>query len=312
MLSKRDTSLCKDVVLKIENGVFNESDMVHILITLREHVDNDSLFKELAHFIAHEQRDSGITFKRIYKLKCQAQALMNYQVGENVGRAVRLYEGEDIEAWLYDYLMFQFSDIEYKKLNSIGFKNRTEAERFFRGYFEKNNKNVKLIKYADIKLQSLIKALSSFIKIEPLFTQDKIMADFVRYFRKFKLLSNEHALRQQQGKIMLAILALLHKKEIYLNGKILGCLQVNSGVFSKNFDIHKDSGVLELIGLIYAESGPNIGMPMLQTNLLFQDNCNDNLAKKVDYGEDVKLDVYDFNCDVDIRLDENYRLTAID
>ncbi len=49
----------------IENKTFDEDTIRTLLFVLREHINHDSLIKELAHFIAHTERDKGVFHKKI-------------------------------------------------------------------------------------------------------------------------------------------------------------------------------------------------------------------------------------------------------
>lgn len=311
MLSKRDASLCKETVKKIEDGAFQESDIEYILTKLRNHVDPDSLFRELAHFIAHEQRDIGITFKRLYKLKCQMLVLFNHQVGVNARRPVKLHEGEVIEKWLYDYFIFQLEDLEHSKLRMLGFESKTSASKFLRGYFSKEKEVVTLIKYADEKFQSLILSLSSILNIQPVFTMDSVINEFIKYLRRFKLLSNEKIFRDRSQCITLALLAMLHKREIYLEGRPFGLLTIESTSFTKGDGDGIKQGVLSLGGSIYMKDGPDIGMPIFMTNLEFKNCCDGSLTAPA-YDSEINLDIFIFNSLADVRLGSGYMLYKVD
>lgn len=50
---------------KIKNGSFDEDTIRTLLITAREYLNHNGLIKELAHFIAHPQRNQGIFHKKV-------------------------------------------------------------------------------------------------------------------------------------------------------------------------------------------------------------------------------------------------------
>src|SRR4051812_15284339 len=52
-------------LLKIEDETFDEDTIRTLLILSREHLKNDSLIKEIAHFIAHIDRTQGTFHKKI-------------------------------------------------------------------------------------------------------------------------------------------------------------------------------------------------------------------------------------------------------
>ena len=49
----------------IEGGTFDEDTIRTLLILSREHLNNNSLIKEIAHFIAHIDRTQGIFHRKI-------------------------------------------------------------------------------------------------------------------------------------------------------------------------------------------------------------------------------------------------------
>jgi hypothetical protein len=64
-MNKSKLEIVQSIVNKISTGSFDFSHVGLLLIILRFNFSKDSLLAELAHFVAHDERDRGISFRQI-------------------------------------------------------------------------------------------------------------------------------------------------------------------------------------------------------------------------------------------------------
>jgi len=101
---------------KIENDTFDEDTIRTLLIVSREHIKGDGLIKELAHFIAHSDRDKGM-FHRKVNCRYTKMKLMDEQISRpDFTEIAEKFKSES------DYSDFLLSGVSVEKIESKLFK----------------------------------------------------------------------------------------------------------------------------------------------------------------------------------------------
>ncbi len=65
LLMQKKEQKIKERILHIENGLFDEDDIKLLLIEIREKLKDETFLKEICHFVAHSERNSGICHKKV-------------------------------------------------------------------------------------------------------------------------------------------------------------------------------------------------------------------------------------------------------
>ncbi|MCK0109402.1 hypothetical protein MWU58_08860 [Flavobacteriaceae bacterium S0825] len=249
----------QDGISKIHSGEINEDDFELILIRLREYIPDNNIIKEISHFVAHHNRDSGATFNSFYKKYCRMQAYLKYQFNNE-----KLNLERSLEKWEFDFIIFQLNNLGNKE------ENNKEVEKVKR-YIRKENGKY-FVQQRDIpKIISILKYAFSFIKIEPLFSSELIISDFKETLKVNNLQFDNEKVDKFQNGIILAILVLIHKKYFYSMERKIGQAFVNIS----NFDKEKSS-TIELQGDV------NLGeiqmrTTLIETNILAEEGILQNL-----------------------------------
>jgi hypothetical protein len=101
---------------KIENKSFDEDTVRTLLIVSREHIKGDGLIKELAHFVAHSDRDKGM-FHRKVNCRYTKMKLMDEQSSNpDFPEIAKTFKSES------DYSDYLLSGVELEKIDSKLFK----------------------------------------------------------------------------------------------------------------------------------------------------------------------------------------------
>lgn len=140
---------------QIEGKKFDENTIRTLLILSREYLNNDSLIKELAHFIAHPSRDKGIFHEKVNS-RYTKYKLVQHQVIKSLGDKSILEKiktegdlsdfmlgavGNDkIESKLFEILYFDgLNDISEQHLKKYTRFNKQDALKELKKYYIKKN-----------------------------------------------------------------------------------------------------------------------------------------------------------------------------
>lgn len=139
---------------KVENKTFDEDTIRTLLIVAREHFKTDGLIKELAHFIAHNERNQGIFHKKINSRYAKYK-LVDEQVAKvDIGELSKTIKTEDelsdfmlggvsvekVEAKLFNILYLDgLDDLPERHLvKYTGFK-KIEVKKFLDQFYVKKD-----------------------------------------------------------------------------------------------------------------------------------------------------------------------------
>lgn len=290
----------KRSIQKIEQGSFSEDDIKLLLIDLREYSDTKSIFREIAHFIAHNKRDSGLTFLSLYKVYCRMRAYGEFQY-----HTKQLDLSKPIEKWFYDFVLFQLDEIESHILKKKYGFSRKHAKKTFKSFFSEEKGIYKCVKAVDQGLINIVNEASSFIKIKPLFSCDEIVSSFSDTFKKLGLLIDSNDFEKQSEKLILGLLVLMHKREFHIGKDVFGKIEVDFPA-----DGFGKPKTLKLRGTIQIPDLAAIGVTLIETSQAFEDWGESNLlVEKETSIKDSYWTVFDESAD--ITIGENGKLCRL-
>jgi hypothetical protein len=282
----------KKVIQKIEQGFFSEDDIKLLLIDLREYADTKSIFREIAHFIAHHKRDSGLTFFSLYRVYCRMRAYGEFQYNKK-----QLDLHKPIEKWFYDFVLFQLDEIESQILKKKYGFSRKHAKKIFKSFFAEETVNE--------ELENILNEASSSIKIKPLFSCNEIVSSFSETFKKLELLSDSSSFERQSKKLILSLLVLMHKREFHIGTDVFGKIEVDFPP-----DGFGKPKTLELRGTIQIPDLTAIVVTLIETSQAFEDWGESNLL--VEKETSIKGSYWTvFDKSADITIGENGKLRRL-
>lgn len=140
---------------QIKDGTFDEETIRTILYVSRDYIKKDGLIKELAHFIAHPNRDRGLCHSKLNnryaKWKLVDEQLLKLDGNTDIRNRIKneadlnnfMLAGiaiDKIDAKLFEVLYFDgVNDISEDHLIKHTGLNRIEAEKFLKTYYQKEN-----------------------------------------------------------------------------------------------------------------------------------------------------------------------------
>ena len=300
MLPKAIEIKAKEAVQRIEQGNFSEDDIELLLIRLREYSDTKCIFRELAHFIAHPKRDSGLTFLSLYRVYCRMRAYGEFQY---LKKQIDL--SKPIEKWFYDFILFQLDELESHILKKKYGFNRKQAKQKFKSFFCEEKDVYKCNKTPDKELVNIINEASGFIKIKPLFSCEEIVNSFFKTFKDLGLVSYSNNFKKQSDKLILCVLVLMHKREFHIGNYVFGTTAVDFP--TDGFGKLKN---MELRGTLQIPNLTGIVMTLIETPIDFENWGEiELLVQKETSIKDHSWAVFDQ--DADLTIGENSKLKRL-
>jgi hypothetical protein len=236
----------------IEDDLFDEDTIKLLLIEIREFLKHETFLKEICHFVAHPERDSGICHKKIdsryAKLKFIEENTKKVLTPEFIETNKDKPESFFMDAIL-GYIKTDKIDEQIFKLLIIGGIEDIDNNLFLKHY-NLNKKRVKDLisksyflhnkeyqiqpSLSDMewrRMDSLLKFIRGTITGKPAFSQEEIFNDFIRALKKLGsdigYICDTKKIKVQEKNIIVCILAILHDSKFKLFDNTFG-----SGVLS--------------------------------------------------------------------------------
>lgn len=206
------------IIKNIEADSFDLTHVRNLLFDLRSYCTSHHYYREVADFIAHDERNKGITFDTIERFYLFLAYFMyehsndgNIDLTENVPLSIKMY------------LLARLKTIDDNTLlTKINYK-RQDLISHIQGFFEVNkigpNPTCKL-KKTNAKFTSALKYLTSSVDLNPAFTEDQIINDLISVIKQNNFEVDENVFFERKNKIVLCVLALLH--DSYYNSEYGG------------------------------------------------------------------------------------------
>ncbi|MFA4869577.1 MAG: hypothetical protein WC623_15340 [Pedobacter sp.] len=99
-------------MIKIENDTFDEDTIRTLLIVSREHIEGNGLIRELAHFIAHNDRNQGMFHKKVNARYTKFKLFEQQSDRANFTEIAKTFKTED------EYSDYMLSAVSIQKINS--------------------------------------------------------------------------------------------------------------------------------------------------------------------------------------------------
>lgn len=246
------------IVDKIQNGNIEEDDIELILIRLREYSLKDSIFREIAHFIAHSDRDSGKTFDSLYNVYCRMCAFMKYQHNN-----VQLEINKPLEKWEYDFIINQILICDSTKLKSETDMDNIQAINLIKRYVLKKNGKYEVQVLGIEKLIPIFQQAFGFIQIQELFKSDHIIDSFIEVLERNDFKFEKDNIYKYSNIILLAILILMNKRTFKNENNILG----KTVLYVPNDAFGNLENTIELRGEILLPQGLNIVITLIKMDI---------------------------------------------
>jgi hypothetical protein len=274
MLEGNDKAKVQRIVSEIINGKFDDISIDALLFELRDYSQKESLFREIAHFIAHPEREKGEFRDFILNYSKKIKFVWDYRF-----RGKKL----DINTVLPLYVLDLLYN-EIKIIDDLIFQNKYNiTKQQLLKFIKRNIVKDELHETVNFKyqlpfdkIQVITFCLSHIGEQKEILNEDIIINDIIKTLKENRISFDEKKFKLQSDKIMLCILLLLHLKTLKIeesDEEIPYCsILYNNETELKN--IH-----LGLYGIMNSPEGDymKIAFPLISTNLLLTQWCDEEL-----------------------------------
>lgn len=192
---------------EISLNTFSRDTIKLMLIEIREYLPQKSALKEIAHFVAHPERDKGLILETVNYAYNRSRVLFRQLSGSKPGKGLEL-DINKLPVDVYETVVWHFTHI---KPNVRKLKSFTRSFEFDRvGNFYKPKKEIinETIKH----IQEAIGILS----LQPALSQDNIIQQILTTVKQLGLAEYAESISAMQNSIMVCILSMLHQSLFYL------------------------------------------------------------------------------------------------
>ena len=279
-LEANEKSVITRLVNKITSGDFEDLHVRQLLMELRDYSDKNSLFRELAHFIAHPGRDQGKFVEYIISYSQEIKFIWEYRMNT---KQLDLYKS--FPKYIMDCIYSKINKIDRMVLqNNFNFTpNKLKKEISKCLVVDEYTNTVFLKSDAFSKLHNVISyCLNQFGVQKELLDQNTIINDIIKTLKSNDIIFNENEFKKMSNNIMLCILLLLHLKTLQIDKNSNEEFPYCSILFNRLRN-NIDELYLGLYGILNSPAYDDIKItfPIISTNLLLTEYCDSNLLNDI-------------------------------
>lgn len=305
----------------IVSGNFDERHIDHLFMSLRAHSDSYFVFKEISHFVAHNDiRNSGITTESLEAFYLSFKYFSEYVSPKN-----SLDISSHFPIYIIKLMKYQIDKCEEselrEKFNVTKNRLKSRIDNLFK--IDKKNKIACLKKNLSESNYKALQYILGFIGSHAAYTQEDIISELIAVLSLNKLTFKESEIKSQGDRIMLCILSLIHNSEYDFEGHKKGCCNISCekteilhGVTyvdekGEPVEVNQSYGNLQINGYVAVINNENevtVCYPVIRTNLGVEQWCNESLFSIVKSKGGAHLRKVDF--DGAIGIGENFLLVS--
>ncbi len=271
-------------------GNFDERDIDYLLISLRAYSGNNKIFKEVSHFVAHnDTRNQGTTTQALEAFNLSFKYFSEY-ITENC----TLNIGEPFPNYIIKLMKFQIDKSKEDELrNKFNVtKNRLKSRIDKNFKIDKKTKTAFLVKKISEPTYLAINHILGFIGSTPAYTQKELISEIIQVLQLNDMEFRKNDILNQGDKIMLCVLALIHDTKHDFKGHKKGTCSIGCEKNSIPFDmsaidekgkvvkIEESFGSLQINGTVATINKGRevmVSFPVITTNLDVEEWVDDSL-----------------------------------
>jgi hypothetical protein len=272
------------LVDKIISGIFDDIDIRALLFELRGYSNKDTLFRELAHFIAHPgSRDQGKFRDYIISYSKHVKFVWDYRIKGNSFNYFQPFPLYVLEC-IFDVI----NSIDKTWLQN----NFNIVPRELKRLIKKNviiNGDTNIVYFDNSISSQLSYIIDNCINLigikKEILTQKMIIDDIILTLDKNKINFSKNEFTKNSNRIMLCILLVLHLQKLKIdtnnqNQELPYC----SILFDKigNKDNKLFLGIYGILNIPENNDIMKVAFPLISTELLLAEYCDDNLLHDIE------------------------------
>jgi hypothetical protein len=192
---------------EIKLNTFSSDTVKLLLIEVREYLPQSSPLREIAHFVAHPERDRGAILETVNYAYNRSRVLFRQLDGNKSGEGLEL-NIDQLPVDIYETVVWHFSRIK---------PNASKLTRFRRSFAF--DKAIDLYRPRRLITEEVIKHIREAIGIVSLqtaFSQEDVVRELSSAVKNVGLGIYSAAIHEQQNQIMICILSMLHQSLLIL------------------------------------------------------------------------------------------------
>ena len=255
---------------------FSQDTIKLFLIEMREYLHKNFALREIAHFIAHPERDRGEILETVNYSYNRSKVLFRQLDGNKSGKGLEL-DIDNLPIDVYDTVVWHHSKIK-PNVSKLGKFNKAFS-------FNQDKQLYGAKKHISKKIVKTIKEAIGILSLQPALTQSEIIDEIVLSLRNMDFDSYSSAIIKAQNDIIICILSMLHQSAFKLkDGNIAEA------------HISNDPIVDDLSGKVYLSatvkpnlSKPAIGFTLISTDVTIKESFSNSMVNlefgfpRVDY-----------------------------
>jgi hypothetical protein len=264
-----------ETIEKISENCFDYNAIDLLFSRLRDHVEKESIFHEIANFVAHnEMRKKGLINSSLNSL-CHKINILFDITKENYNFDITKPFNKNILNIVKHQSKIIKDDFMYNQFSFIKSEFRNILEDAF--LIDKNGMAAKRYNLPDNFIELFIYCINA-IGIVPDYTQNEIIKEIVNALNNNQFEFDEKIIYQNGNKIMLSILLLLHRTKYNINANNIGYTHVYYNAEDNNEERYM-SLYAEVFHPEYNEI--SFGYPVIATNLKLNDWCDYSILSQL-------------------------------
>lgn len=306
-------------IVELSKGDFDERDVDYIFMSLRAHSGIFQIFKEVSHFVAHNDiRNKGVTTQSLEAFYLSFKYFSDY-----ITEQTPLNIDEPFPSYIIKLMKYQIDKCKEEDLREKFNVTKNRLKSRIENMFKINAKSqiAVFVKKMSEPNFLVIKHILGFIGSHPAYTQDEIMSELIQVLHLNDIEFEECEILNQGDKVMLCVLSLIHDTEYDFKGHKNGHCTIGCEKYSIPFemtfvdesgepvDIEQSFGNLQVNGTVPTINKGReamVSFPVISTALDVEKWCDDSLFT-IDNSEDgYKLKKVNF--DGAIGVSQHFRL----
>jgi len=254
----------------IKSGEFSQDTIKLLLIEIREYLPQHSALKEIAHFIAHPERDRGLILETVNYAYNRSRVLFRQLEGNKSGKGLEL-DITNLPIDIYDTVTRHFSHIKPNDSKLVRFKRSFIFDKNSNIYRPKKQITQNIIKY----IQEAIGILS----LQPALSQTDIINEIVTTVKRIGLKDYSESIIAEQNAIMVCVLSMLHQSSFILkDGNTAEAYLSNDPIVTDM------EGKVYLTATVTTELSPvSIGFTLISSEVKIKDSFSNSMIN-MDFG----------------------------
>ena len=290
------------ILKKIETNEFDENDIDNLLIKLREYSRDFPLFRELADFVAHNDKRNKGKIKNL--LESMYLSIKYFRLYVEDKKTLDIYK--PFPSWIKRLMLHQVDKCNEAELYQKYKVRKDRLKNRIQKHFKENKSKSIVIYDRNLSYQTLeaIGYVMSFIYAQTTFTQDNIIQEIINILKKNNFQFDENEFRKNSNCLMLCILFLVHNTEFLLIDGNKGYCKIQPEFSSISITLDKEKkelikipesfGNLEVRGSVIVNEKDkelNIVFPVITTNLKVEDWCDISLFEEEEKGGFIRINL---------------------